>query len=105
MITTETSTPPRLTRKQGEALVTRWRESGTSPAAFCRASGIPVHRLRRWIKLSLKADRGTVAGGAVGFGLVIAGSGVRIRTAGGAAIEVDGCFDGVLLRRVVEALC
>jgi transposase-like protein len=38
----------RRSRAAGLALVREWRSSGQTPAQFCRAHGIGVHRLHYW---------------------------------------------------------
>jgi hypothetical protein len=99
--------PARMTRSAGEALVARWRASGLSVADFSRESGLPVKSLQRWIwrfgkGLSVAVGQPSCDGFAA---VVVSGTGIRIRVATGAAIEVDPIFDVTLLRRVVEALC
>jgi len=99
--------PSRMTRAQGEDLVARWRASGLSQSAFCRQQGYPEKRLWRWAA-ALRHDPSPAllrADGSGGFTAVVAGSGVRIRLASGAAIELDAHCDTQLLRRVLEALC
>lgn len=39
---------PRWTRDDAAAIVTTWRTSGLSQAAFCRQHGIDPQRLGRW---------------------------------------------------------
>jgi hypothetical protein len=38
----------RLGRDEGLALVREWRASGQRAAEFCRARGVPLHRLQYW---------------------------------------------------------
>ncbi|MEO1229329.1 MAG: hypothetical protein AAFZ18_10520 [Myxococcota bacterium] len=38
----------RMTRGEGEALVTAWRRSGLGPSEFCRSRGVTVNRLSYW---------------------------------------------------------
>ena len=98
----------RMTRSAGEALVARWRASGLSAADFSRESGFSVAQMRRWIWRFRRQPAGGVSSPLAppdGFAAVVSGTGIRIRLAIGAAIEVDPVFDVALLRRVVVALC
>lgn len=97
----------RMTRQAGEALVVRWRASGLSIADFSREMGLPVKQVQRWMwRFGKRPSAGSEAASASGFAAVVmSGTGIRIRVAGGAAVEVDPVFDVALLRRVVEALC
>lgn len=106
MTTDSTVRSLRMTRSAGEALVARWRASGLSAADFSRESGLSVTQMRRWIWRFGKRPSGAVAlPPSDGFAAVVTGTGIRIRVAIGAAIEVDPVFDVALLRRVVVALC
>lgn len=106
MTTDSTVRSARMTRSAGEALVARWRASGLSAADFSRESGLSVKQVRRWIwRFGKRPSGGGALPSSDGFAAVVAGSGIRIRVALGAAIEVDPIFDVALLRRVVEALC
>ena len=102
MLTSHPPLPRRLTRAAGDALLERWRSSGLDLAAFCRESGLPEPRLRRLAARRQQKDAGAAD---VGFSPLVPGSGIRVRTPRGAAIEVDPGFDAALLRQVVEALC
>jgi len=102
MLTSHPPLPRRLTRAAGDALLERWRSSGLDLAAFCRESGLPEPRLRR---LAERRRRQAVGVADAGFARVVRGSGIRVRTLHGAAVEVDADFDAALLRQVVEALC
>ena len=97
----------RMTQQAGEALVARWRASGLSAADFSREAGLSVTQVRRWIYRSGKrpSDAAEVPSSGGFAAVVMSGTGIRIRVADGAAIEVDQVFDVALLRRVVEALC
>jgi hypothetical protein len=97
----------RMTRQAGEALVARWRASGLSAADFSRESGLSLKRMKRWIwRFGKRPPDAADVPSSGGFAAVVmSGTGIRIRVAGGAAIEVDPVFDVALLRRVVEALC
>lgn len=107
MTTESISRSTRMTRPAGEALVARWRASGLSAADFSRESGLSVQQVRRWIWRFGKRPSAVAEVPASGSfaAVVVSGTGIRIRVAGGAAIEVDPNFDVALLRRVVEALC
>ena len=107
MTTESVSRSTRMTRKAGEALVARWRASGLSVADFSRESGLSVKQVRRWIWRFGKhqSDAAEVPSSGGFAAVVMSGTGIRIRVAAGAAIEVDPIFDVALLLRVVEALC
>jgi hypothetical protein len=48
------------THQQRERHVTRWRLSGQSRAAFCRAHGLPYYSFLAWIKRPATATPATV---------------------------------------------
>ena len=105
MTTTASIRIPRMTVEQGAALVARWRASGQRQSAFCATHAIHPERLSRWVRRLREPPGAEPTTSVDGFSLAVVGSGVRVRLACGAAIEVDAVFNAGHLRQVVEALC
>jgi hypothetical protein len=50
----------RTDRERGMALVGQWRSSGQTVTQFCRAQGVPVHRLQYWRRRAEAGTRGAL---------------------------------------------
>ena len=91
-------------RRQWEKRIARWRASGLSMAAYCRAHEVNYAQLVWW-RRCLQRD---VVSPPLTLIPVVASAPSRcpivIRLAGGIGIEVGGGFDAALLSAVMRAL-
>lgn len=93
-------------REHWRGVVAEWRGSGKSQTAFCRERGIPVWKLRYWLRRL--ADGGGYAAAPAFAAVCAPGSGLRVALPGGLRLEVEPGFDeATLLRflRVAGAAC
>ena len=99
---------PRRGEAAGRALVSAWRVSGLSQAAFARQAKVPEQRIGYWrLRLS-----GLEASASSGFVEITSAAGARCASPSGMLVElsdsvrvrVEPGFDPALLRAVVRAL-
>ncbi|MDX9980242.1 MAG: IS66 family insertion sequence element accessory protein TnpB [Lentisphaeria bacterium] len=93
-------------------LVSAWRESGLSAAAFCRRQQVPAKRFYLWRKrLSSLPEFSPATGGPEPAGFVrmrfaerSAGCGIAVVLDGGVRLDLSPGFDAGELARAVRAL-